>query len=72
MTLVPIPAFEKAPPRIDQEEGVEKPERVDLREIPIGTVIEFFGEHQDSKYLMVLVQNESERQVKIWLKGRGN
>ena len=70
-TFKPIVPFEIAPDRIDQE-SVEKPYRINLRELPFGTIIEFFGVHLDSKYICLLAGTESDRQIKIWLKGRGN
>ena len=70
--FVPLQEFEKSPERIDELEGVETPNRVDLKELPLGSVIQFYGVHHDSKYITLLCGPESDRQIKIWLKGRGN
>ena len=70
--FAPLQEFEESPGRIDGVEGVETPSRVDLRELPLGTIIEFFGSHPDSKYITLLCGSESHRQIKIWQKGKGN
>lgn len=72
LTFTPIPEFERSPKRIDGVEGVETPKRVDLKELPLGTIVQFYGVHPDSKYITLLTGPETDRQVKIWLKGRGN
>jgi len=67
-----IEGFERSPPPIDRVEDVEHPKRLDLREISIGSVVQFHGEHPDSIYICRLSGSESDRKIKIWLKGRGN
>ncbi|MFH1072295.1 MAG: hypothetical protein V1743_02600 [Nanoarchaeota archaeon] len=48
----------------------EYKDRVDLREVPLETCIEFHGRHPDSYYFMQVIGPESARQVKVWFKGR--
>ncbi len=75
MTLpkfVPILPYERSPEPVHMVEGIERPKRVDLRELLLGTVIQFYGLHADSKYICLLGGTEDNRQIKIWLKGRGN
>jgi len=70
-----IDGFETSPGRIDENVGIRgalKPKRIDLRETQIGSVIQFYGIHPDSKYNCLLSGTEDERKIKIWLKGRGN
>lgn len=45
--------------------------RVNLREVPLETVILFCGFHPDSWYLAQVVGPNSERQVKLWHKENG-
>ena len=62
--------YEDSPERIDLlEEGVETPQRLDLRTVPLDTVVIFYGLHPDSKYVAKVIGPESERRIKIWFKG---
>ncbi|MBI4439824.1 hypothetical protein HY638_02530 [Candidatus Woesearchaeota archaeon] len=70
--FAPIDCFEKSPKFIGGNEGVQTSERVELCGLPLGTVIQFHGAHPDSKYLCLIAGTESHKQIKIWLKGRGN
>ncbi|MBW2990195.1 hypothetical protein KY348_00650 [Candidatus Woesearchaeota archaeon] len=76
-TFVVIDGFEKSPDRIDapygiEVKGVETPDRVELKELPLGTVVQFYGLHPDSKYICLIAGTEEHKQIKVWLKGRGN
>lgn len=70
--LTVIEEFENAPDRIDGVDGVETPDRVELQELPVGTVVQFYGSHPDSKYIGLIVGTDDHKQIKVWLKGRGN
>ena len=50
--------------------GVKEVQRIDLRELPLDTVLQFHGIHSDATYICKVVGPESSRQIKIWYKGR--
>ncbi|MBI2542014.1 hypothetical protein HYV80_04860 [Candidatus Woesearchaeota archaeon] len=53
-------------PEIDLETA-ETPDRADLKELPLETVIQFYGYHPASRYTAKLTQDEAGRRViKIW------
>ena len=70
--LTPLNDSLPSPERIDEAEGIETPTRADLRELPLDTIIQFYGIHPDSVYICQLTGTDTERKIKIWFKGRAN
>lgn len=68
--FVPYPEGGPAPEWIRDLEGVETPDMVDLREVPIGTVIQFHGLHPDSIYIAKVIGKENKREIVLWFKRR--
>ena len=60
---------EKSPERIDSLPDTETPTRVELSELPVETIVQFYGLHPDSKYICKIVGSETEKKIKIWFKG---
>jgi len=58
-------------PLIDREKA-ETPHRVDLRGLPLDTIVEFHGKHPVSRYIAKLTEDESGRKIKIWLNREAN
>ncbi|MBI2660275.1 hypothetical protein HYX07_03885 [Candidatus Woesearchaeota archaeon] len=58
-------------PEID-ETRLERPNRVVLGELPLGSLVEFDGRHYASRYLMQLFEDKTGNQVRIWLNRRAN
>jgi hypothetical protein len=67
-----IEEVEKAPEGIEYLEGFETPERVVLQELSVGTIIQFYGHHPDSRYTCLIVGAEDSKQIKVWLNSRCN
>lgn len=68
--FVPCYDGEKAPTYLSTSGNDESQKRIELAKVPIGTVIEFKGQHPDSEYICKIVGSENERKIKIWFKGR--
>ncbi|MBI4143440.1 hypothetical protein HY487_00995 [Candidatus Woesearchaeota archaeon] len=67
-----VPFQEFGAPVIDTEKA-EMLARVDLRELPLETVIEFHGRHPVSIYTAKLTTDEEGRRlIKIWLNRRAS
>ncbi len=68
--LEPYLAGGASPERIDSLEGTEMPQSANLRELPLGTVIQFHGQHPGSRYISKVIEQDNDRKIIIWLLGR--
>lgn len=68
-----IPCQGEAKPKID-ETSYEEARRVDLKNLPEGTIVLFSGKHPASNYIVEVLGSPSlgpERDVKLWYVGSG-
>lgn len=64
--FVPDNEFEAPEIDITTGEGCERPDKVDLRDVPIGTILYVAGHHPSAAYILKIVEIGGERKVKIW------
>ena len=69
MVLIPIVPCEEEPKDFRFEKEAEKVQRLDLRQLELGSFIEFSGVHPGSNYIVLLIGSENDRRIKLWLKG---
>lgn len=67
----PFEPSEGLAPEFDVSKA-EEVERVDLREVPLETLLRFHGNHTDSWYIVQVTGSEQDRKAKIWHKARAN